>query len=292
MKYKLLRFSLLSMLIMFFGGLAFAQDETIDFSALGYDNAAVVTTVQGTDVTLTFDKGTNSNTPKYYTTSTAVRLYGGNTLTVSSSTKTIEKVVFTFSSSSYNLNDPTVDEGSYDSETSTWTGSASDFTITRGGTSGHARIQKMEFYYAAGGEADNRLATTLTLGEHQTTGIVNQSMDCPTVTVTDADGAPIQYDYIDWTSSDETVAGIADGNIGFLKAGTTTITAKFPGDNNYKPSSASFTLTITEAPYTSIAAMLADITSTRTTATYQFENLLVTYVNGQNIAVDGGYTCV
>lgn len=40
MKYKLLRLSLLSMLVMFFGGLAYAQDETINFSSLRYNNAA------------------------------------------------------------------------------------------------------------------------------------------------------------------------------------------------------------------------------------------------------------
>ena len=287
MKYKFLRLSLLGMLVMFFGGLAYAQDETIDFSALGYDNAAEVTTVKGTDVTLTFDKGTNSNTPKYYTTGTAVRLYGGNTLKVSSSTKTIEKVVFTFDGSN-NLNDPTVDEGSYDSETSTWTGSASEFTITRGGTSGHARIQKMEFYYAAGGEADTRTATTLTLGEHQTTGVVGESMNLPTVTVATADGAPVENAEIEWTSSNTDVATIADGIISFNATGTTTVKASFAGDDNYKASSASFTLTVTAAPYTSIAAMLADITSTRTTVIYQFENLLVTYVNGPNTFVSDG----
>ena len=288
MKYKLLRLSLLSMLVMFFGGLAYAQDETIDFSALGYDNAEEVTTVQGTDVTLSFDKGTNSYTPKYYTAGTAVRLYGGNTLKVSSSTKTIEKVVFTFISSSYNLNSPTVDKGSYDSETSTWTGSASEFTITRGGTSGHARIQKMEFYYAAGGQTDIRQATTLTLGEYQTTGVVGESMNLPTVTVATAESTPVENVDIEWTSSDETVAGIADGIINFNAAGTTTIKASFAGDNSYKGSSASFTLTVTAAPYTSIAAMLADITSTKTTVTYQFENLLVTYVNGSNTYVSDG----
>ena len=287
MKYKFLRLSLLGMLVMFFGGLAYAQDETIDFSALGYDNAAEVTTVKGTDVTLTFDKGTNSNTPKYYTTGTAVRLYGGNTLKVSSSTKTIEKVVFTFDGSN-NLNDPTVDEGSYDSETSTWTGSASEFTITRGGTSGHARIQKMEFYYAAGGEADTRTATTLTLGEHQTTGVVGESMNLPTVTVATADGAPMENAEIEWTSSNTDVATITDGIISFNATGTTTVKASFAGDDNYKASSASFTLTVTAAPYTSIAAMLADITSTRTTVIYQFENLLVTYVNGPNTFVSDG----
>ena len=187
MKYKLLRFSLLSMLVMFFGGLAFAQDETIDFSALGYENAAEVTTVQGTNVTLSFDKGTSSNAPKYYNTGTAVRMYGGNTVKISSNTKTIEKVVFTFSSSSYDLNNPTVDTGNYDSETSTWSGSATEFTVTRGGTSGHARIQKMEFYYAAGETPAATVATPVISVEELQYGSVNVSITSAT------EGAAIHY---------------------------------------------------------------------------------------------------
>ena len=31
-----------------------------------------------------FDKGTNSNAPKYYTSGSAIRAYGGNTVTISS----------------------------------------------------------------------------------------------------------------------------------------------------------------------------------------------------------------
>ena len=58
--YKTLRFMLVSLLMMLCGTV-FAQDETIDFSTLGYQNAEEVTTVKGTDVTLTLDKGTNSN---------------------------------------------------------------------------------------------------------------------------------------------------------------------------------------------------------------------------------------
>ena len=286
MKYKLLRFSLLSIFAMFWG-MAFAQDETIDFSALGYENGQEVTEVNGTDVTLTLDKGTNNNAPKYYTTGTALRLYGGNIITVSSSTKTVEKVVFTFSSTSNNLNDPTVSEGSYDSETSTWTGSASNFTITRGGSTGHARIQKMEFYFASG-SGDTRLSTILTLGEHATIGTVGEQMQWPEVTLSDAAGAPITGETIEWESSNTEVAQIGDATINFLAPGTANITAKFAGNNQYKPSSANFTLTVTPAPYTSIAAMLTDITSTKTSVTYQFENLLVTYVNGQNTFVSDG----
>ena len=146
MKYKLLRFSLIGIFAMLWGN-AFGQspDETITFSEKGYANDEVVQTVKGTDVTLKFSLGdnTNGNPPKYYDVGTGVRMYVNNTLTVSSTTKTIEKVVFTFHST-YALDASAVTPGTY--ANGTWTGSASSFTITSSGT---CRIQKMEFYFGS-----------------------------------------------------------------------------------------------------------------------------------------------
>ncbi|MBR0276770.1 MAG: Ig-like domain-containing protein [Prevotella sp.] len=298
MKYKLLRFSLLSMLVMFFGGLAFADQVTMKYSGtetsnMTGENDAALFGLDADAWSVVGDKGANSNRPGLNKAGD-FRLYwsanGGNTITVQSlNQETINSIAITFTGANYSNVSVTVDGNAVTGTDGVFDINSTSFVLGNANTSNtRVRISEIVITYGEAGQEDNRLATTLTLGEHQTTGVVNESMDCPTVTVTDADGAPIQYDYIDWTSSDETVAGIADGNIGFLKAGTTTITAKFPGDNNYKPSSASFTLTVTAAPYTSIAAMLADITSTRTTATYQFENLLVTYVNGSNTYVSDG----
>ena len=57
--------------------------ETFTFSELGYGNPEAVTTVNGTNVTLTFDQGTNAtNAPMYYTNGAGVRMYNGNTLEV------------------------------------------------------------------------------------------------------------------------------------------------------------------------------------------------------------------
>lgn len=364
--YKTLRFMLVSLLMMLCGTV-FAQDETIDFSALGYQNAEEVTTVKGTDVTLTLDKGTNSNGPKYYTTGTALRLYGSNIMTVSS-TKTIEKVVFTFSGTSYNLNEPTVSEGSYDSETSTWTGSTSEFTITRGGTSGHARIQKMEFYFASAGPTDKTVTfindaswnavyvwawndsenftggiwpgveiTPDNDGKYtwSTTGdptkiIFNDNNGNQTADLEFEDGAtynsqgkvvPVQTFTATFSTNAEWNAVYAYAWSG-QEPNVTKFLGDWPGTQLTKDdTSGKYSLSIeaTEAPekiifndggnnqtedldfvngkdyvytvlptYTSIAAMLADITSTKTNIKYQFENLLVTYVNGSNTFVSDG----
>ena len=68
---------------------------TIDLSTLGLTNAAEVTTVTMPDEsTITFDKGTNSNAPKYYTATKGIRVYANNTITFTGKA-TIAKVVFT-----------------------------------------------------------------------------------------------------------------------------------------------------------------------------------------------------
>ena len=139
---------LLSILSLFaFAIAANAAEVTFDLTS-GYTNQQEVSSVSSDGVTLTFDKGTNSNTPKWYTTGTAVRLYGGSTLTVSSTVGKVTSVVFTFSGTGYTLSNTataTVDNGSYSESgtTGTWTLSATNATITRGGTSGHARIKKV-----------------------------------------------------------------------------------------------------------------------------------------------------
>ena len=110
--------------------------ETITFSENGYTNGEAITQVNGTDFTITFDKGTNSNAPKYYTSGTAIRVYGGNTFTVSSS-KEIKRIELSFSSGE-GTNEITTDKGTY--QNGTWTGSSKTVKFTIGGTTGHRRI--------------------------------------------------------------------------------------------------------------------------------------------------------
>ncbi len=120
-----------------------SPDVTIDFTAQGYANAEEVSSLTSGAVTVTLDKGTNSNTPKWYNTGNAVRVYGGGTFTVSS-TSTIETIKITFGSGE-GSNVISADSGTF--STNVWTGSANDVVFTVGGTSGHRRIQKIEVYY-------------------------------------------------------------------------------------------------------------------------------------------------
>ena len=118
---------------------------SFDFTNSGLENQAEVTTFSDGAITLTFDKGTNSTTPKYYTAGTSIRLYGGNTLTVSATDATITGITFTFGSSD-GSNELAADKGTF--TTPNWTGSESSVTFTVGGTSGNRRIAGIAVSYA------------------------------------------------------------------------------------------------------------------------------------------------
>ena len=125
---------------------AWAASESVDFTAQGYSNQQEITSYEGTDFTVTFNKGTNSNVPKYYTTGAAIRVYGGSYFTVSSA-KTISKIVITFGSGD-GSNAITTDVETYSN--GTWTGSATSVKFTIGGTSGHRRIAGIDVTFDDG----------------------------------------------------------------------------------------------------------------------------------------------
>ena len=109
---------------------------SVTFADNGYtDGEAVAYATIGECATATFDKGTSSNAPKYYSTGTAIRLYAKNTMTITGTN--LSAITLSFGTGD-GSNAITTDVGSYDN--GTWTGSASSVTFTVGGTSGHRRI--------------------------------------------------------------------------------------------------------------------------------------------------------
>ena len=137
------------------GGGSQVSGNSITFSEQGYQNQQDFDGQSITlgDAKLSFSKGSGSTTPKYYSTGTAMRLYGGNTLTISSS-KTISKVEFTYAED-YNgtsyyptADNSTVTPGTYDYSTHTWTGSANEIVLSRSASTGHFRIVSITITYA------------------------------------------------------------------------------------------------------------------------------------------------
>ena len=122
---------------------------TVDFNAQGWSTNTLVTDLTVDGVTLTFDKGTNanSNKPTYFTNTSggALRLYGGNTMTIVAP-QNLKKIDFTFLSGE-DSNNILSDVGNYNKAGKQWTIGSSDpsaevvFTIE--GSSGHRRIQSL-----------------------------------------------------------------------------------------------------------------------------------------------------
>ena len=119
---------------------------TWNASDQGYENGEAITSVDFDDnVTGTFNQGTNNNNaPKYYSTGTAIRCYGGNYFTISTSAGNLTSIVITFASGE-GSNAITTDVGSYTN--GTWTGEAQSVTFTIGGTSGHRRLASFSITY-------------------------------------------------------------------------------------------------------------------------------------------------
>ena len=156
-----------------------AGEVTIDFSAKGYANGEAVSSVEQDGITVLFDKGSNSNAPKYYNTGTAMRVYGGGTMTVSSA-NTITSIVMTFGTGD-GTNEITADAGTY--ADGKWTGSATAIKFTVGGTSGHKRIKSLTVTYGAA----PTVAKPSISGETPFVGSTTVSIDCTT------EGAAIYY---------------------------------------------------------------------------------------------------
>ena len=122
---------------------------TVDFNAQGWSTNTLVTDLTIDGVKLTFDKGTNSNStkPTYFTNTSggALRLYGGNTMTITAP-QNLLKIDFTFLTGE-GSNDILSNPGNYNKAGKQWTIGSSDpsnevvFTID--GDTGHRRIQKL-----------------------------------------------------------------------------------------------------------------------------------------------------
>lgn len=116
----------------------------------GYENQQDVTTITLDEgVTGTLAKNEGSNAPKYYENGEALRMYAGNTLTITSADKDICKIVFTMTGDEKQML-LTADRGKYklNGNKGTWTGMEKEIVFTVPSVSGcQARIQRIDIYY-------------------------------------------------------------------------------------------------------------------------------------------------
>ena len=204
--------------------------DTIVFADLNLENGTQYKDpfVQGK---MSVQFGAGSNDGKYYTTGAGMRIYGDGWVTVSSE-NTIVKIEYTFDTTEQKDGDVvktfipdeatfgSVDSGSYDLTTQTWTGSAKSVKLTRATGTGHWRLQKVVAYYdgnGGGGTGNQPVTATLTVtpaslnltaGETATLTATTNSTATPTFSVDKASVATVD----------------ANGKVTALAAGTATIT--------------------------------------------------------------------
>ena len=125
----------------------YSAATTVTFNVADYNfaNQTALDSYTVGDVTIAFDGGGNSNSPKYYTSGTAVRCYPKNTITVSG--KTIKKVEVVAPDGYTNAIDLYNDSTKLDNFT--WEGSSENVVLTfdPNKSSGQSRFVKINVTY-------------------------------------------------------------------------------------------------------------------------------------------------
>lgn len=256
--FALKAFLFIAMLVGNISG-AWADEETIDFSTLGYENSVQYPTTTKGEVTVTFGDGSNDG--KYYTTGSAIRIYSNGYAKFEANGATITKVALTFATTSGNY--PTDEIGEWSSEGKTrsnldsdcyWEGSATSVKITRtNASSGHWRLQKVTVTYSGTSNPAVATQTTINVPEDFNTDInAGTTAGQLTASVVAAEGEVIQNPTITWSSAKPDVATVDEnGNVTLLATGSASIKAEYAGvTNEYKPSSDVFTFTVTNSDAT------------------------------------------
>ena len=149
-------------------GMSFAANADVvsfETSKGGYNNAAEVSEIKMNDeISITLEKGSNSNAPKYYSTGTAIRFYGGNVMTFTAAEGyEITDITITQPSGGNGWNTGStvaVDGGAASTDLfkgktgsqnteaeSIWTGNATNVVVTNGGTKNNVRLGTITVTY-------------------------------------------------------------------------------------------------------------------------------------------------
>ena len=253
---KHLRFFMLNLLVLV--SAAVMAQTTIDFTKLTWSNPLVQS-----PYTFSADKNNGSTAPTQNTNSKDIRLYANNSLTISTSSGKICKIVFHISTNGLKQwADFTPNNGSVtvskEKQTATWENAegATSVTFTVGakckyGTA--ATTKAGQFFFNSvditelGGTSSTSTSLTFGADVDGKTFIVRQGDSfadkTATVTPTDAKGS------ISYASDNEEAISVnaTTGAVSFLAFGKATITATFTPEKGYLGSSASYTIAYRQA---------------------------------------------
>ncbi len=117
----------------------------IEFSAQKFSNEQAVKSFTASGLTFTFTDGATPT--KWFNSGTAIRVYGGGSMTISGAKMVKIELIF---GSGDNSNPITTNVGNFSG--TVWTGSADSVTFSISGTSKHRRIAGVNVTFAGGGE--------------------------------------------------------------------------------------------------------------------------------------------
>lgn len=285
------------LVVMMMGICGWAADITIlptDFTAT--TSADYSTTKDGITVSVTASTVTDSE----------LRIFKNQTITISSSVGNISKIVFTCTASGETKYGPgcfnAQDGYSFEDKTGTWEGSAAEVAFKA--ETNQVRTTQI-VVTVGGGVVDNRTATTIEFADGYETRATcgkDESVKLPTASVM-ANGAAVQGSTVTWSLSSDDIAQIDGDKVKISNGiqGQVTVKAEYAGNDQYKPSTKNYTLTVYKG-YFVLSSLISDVTSTNEKwdnggeyASYWFvnENLqpvnnTVTYVNGKYIYLTDG----
>lgn len=253
---KHLRFFMLNLLVLV--SVAVMAQTTIDFTKLTWSNPLVQS-----PYTFSADKNSGSTTPTQNPNSKDIRLYAKNSLTISTSSGKICKIVFHISTNGLKQwADFTPNNGSVtvskEKQTATWENAegATSVTFTVGakckyGTA--ATTKAGQFFFNSvditelGGTSSTSTSLTFGADVDGKTFVVREgdSFADKTATVTPADAKGS----ISYASDNEEAISVnpTTGAVTFLAFGKATITATFTPEKGYLGSSASYTIAYRQA---------------------------------------------
>lgn len=208
-----------------------------DFNGL-YEATQAITDVTVDGVTATFDKASGGTAPAWNFNANEARLYAGNTLTISSASKRIVKIVYTYAvHANSSGNAPTLESvegsssaGTWSEATTTWTGADNAVTMTLGGKAGNFGFTKIVVTLEEGA---TKVTPTVAIGatELEVGGTTVITTDGPALTI---------------ASDDTDVVSVSGNTLTAESAGSAVVTVTWPETDEFFGGTKTFNITVVD----------------------------------------------